>query len=187
MTKQELKTKTNGVILDVKFPPVVYKKLLGLELGADDLGDICPELLASLRAVLASADPQLEETMGLVFQYAEDHDGEVRVVDLVPNGGSVPVTQANKELFVRLNWRYILEDSVRRQFDAFVAGFRKVLSSRLLKVAPPGLTRSSSRRTSSSCSSRGALSSTFASSSSRRGTRTGSRRRRPSSAGSGRS
>ena len=43
----------------------------------------------------------------------------MKTVDLCPGGGDMPLTQENKHEFVRLYTKYILEDSISTQFEAF--------------------------------------------------------------------
>lgn len=58
-------------------------------------------------------------------------------MDLVPEGEDIPVTRANREQFVELYVRYILEESVRTQFDAFAAGFLQVAGGPALSLFQP--------------------------------------------------
>ena len=48
--------------------------------------------------------------------------------DLVPGGGDVPVTPSNRERFVELYTRHLLEGSIARQFSAFRRGFEQACS-----------------------------------------------------------
>ncbi len=47
-------------------------------------------------------------------------------VDLVENGGSVPLTQVNKQQYVDLYVEHLLLKSVEKQRKAFCRGFHKV-------------------------------------------------------------
>ena len=48
--------------------------------------------------------------------------GVMKTVDLCENGRNIPLTQANKQEFVRLYTKYLLEDSIAAQFEAFRYG-----------------------------------------------------------------
>lgn len=61
-----------------------------------------------------------------LFQISDVVYGKVINVDLIPNGSDVPVTKSNRKKFVDLYVKYILVDSVAKQFDAFARGFHKV-------------------------------------------------------------
>ena len=54
--------------------------------------------------------------------------GETKNFDLVPDGGDVNVNGANRQQYVELYTKYLLDDSIARQFAAFMRGFHSVLS-----------------------------------------------------------
>ncbi|EKE40171.1 hypothetical protein ENUP19_0006G0012 [Entamoeba nuttalli] len=127
----------NGIILDAKLPIVVYKKILGINLQMKDLEEIQPEMFHSLEFILKYEGDDMEETMGLTFQHTQEINGEVKVIDLKPNGGYIPVTKENKKEFVQLLTDYILNTSIEKQFNAFISGFKLVFNSRLLTIFSP--------------------------------------------------
>ena len=57
----------NGIILDVHFPLVIYKKLQGEKLGLKDLMNIQPSLTKSLQELLEFED-DVEDTFCYTFQ-----------------------------------------------------------------------------------------------------------------------
>ena len=54
--------------------------------------------------------------------------------DLKPNGASIPVTNANRQEFVDLYIKWLLTESVAKQFDAFARGFHRVCGGQALSV-----------------------------------------------------
>ena len=50
----------------------------------------------------------------------------VRRTDLVPGGGSIPVTAANREQYAELYARHLLNASISWQLGAFERGFKRV-------------------------------------------------------------
>ena len=52
------------------------------------------------------------------------------VVDLIPNGGDVPVTAENRKQYVTAYMQHLLVKSVKRQSQAFCKGFKKVRLAR---------------------------------------------------------
>ena len=88
--------------------------------------------------------PSLNGTFLLIWKVAYDEFGEMKTFDLVENGGEVPVTEANRELYVERYTSYLLSDSISRQFDAFLRGFHTVCGGDCLQ-----LFRYASRRMSS--------------------------------------
>ena len=57
----------NGIILDVHFPLVIYKKLQGEKLGLQDMMNIQPSLAKSLQELLEFED-DVEDTFCYTFQ-----------------------------------------------------------------------------------------------------------------------
>lgn len=57
----------NGIILDLHFPPVIYKKLQGYKIDLADLNDLEPSLARSLQSLL-EFDGDVESTMCYTFQ-----------------------------------------------------------------------------------------------------------------------
>lgn len=55
-------------------------------------------------------------------------------VDLIEDGGNVPVTNANIAQYVQAYVNYELNLKIGKQFDAFKAGFLHVFRSRIIKV-----------------------------------------------------
>ena len=61
----------NGIILDLHFPPVVYKKLQGYKTDLKDLNDVEPSLARSLQSLL-EYDGDVESTFCYAFQVIGD-------------------------------------------------------------------------------------------------------------------
>lgn len=118
----------NGVILDLRFPPVVYKKLKGIEPKFDDLRETHPEIHDGLTKLLRF-EGDVESVFATTFSVEYDRYGAVVSHDLVPNGSHVAVTRENREEYVRLRTKFLLIDSVAQQFREFAAGFRLLCNS----------------------------------------------------------
>ena len=58
--------------------------------------------------------------------------GEVKTVDLIPNGSNIKVTKESAHDYVQAYMRYIYYDSVENQFVAFQEGFMKVCNGRVI-------------------------------------------------------
>ncbi|EJW81873.1 UBE3A protein, partial [Wuchereria bancrofti] len=123
----------NNILIDVRFPTLVYVKLLARPAVFDELAQIDSELYSGLRQLLECND-DVENIYNYTFQisykdvYGCSHDEE-----LIPNGANVPVTLANKKKFVACYADFLLNRSVKRQFDAFSMGFNKVVNRGLLR------------------------------------------------------
>uniref|UniRef100_A0A3Q2QI53 Ubiquitin-protein ligase E3A n=1 Tax=Fundulus heteroclitus TaxID=8078 RepID=A0A3Q2QI53_FUNHE len=123
----------NNCILDVHFPMVVYRKLLGKKGTFLDLSDSHPALYQSLKEVLEYTG-NLEEDMMLTFQISHtDLFGNPILYDLKEKADQIPVTKENRQEFVHLYADYILNKSVESQFKAFKKGFLMVTNESPLK------------------------------------------------------
>eukprot|EP00252_Welwitschia_mirabilis_P019840 TRINITY_DN4700_c0_g3_i1.p1 TRINITY_DN4700_c0_g3~~TRINITY_DN4700_c0_g3_i1.p1 ORF type:complete len:824 (-),score=153.30 TRINITY_DN4700_c0_g3_i1:15-2159(-) len=123
----------NGVILDVHFPLVVYKKILNLSPCLDDLKDFQPEVAKSLQQLL-DYEGDVSDTFCLCFQVTYDYFGEMRTIDLVPDGGNISVTNDNRQRYVHLYVKYLLIESIQHQFHAFSKAFLEVCGGAALKL-----------------------------------------------------
>ncbi|XP_029356610.1 ubiquitin-protein ligase E3A isoform X1 [Echeneis naucrates] len=123
----------NNCILDVHFPMVVYRKLMGKKGTFLDLSDSHPALYQSLKRLLEYTG-NVEEDMTLTFQISHtDLFGNPILYDLKEQGDQIPVTKENRQEFVDLYAEYILNNSVERQFRAFKKGFLMVTNESPLK------------------------------------------------------
>ena len=124
----------NGVILDARFPHVVYKKVMNKPVGLDDLKKAFPEMGRSLQTLLDFAEAEVESTFSLYMQVCYERYGETLTHDLVPGGGEIAVTEANRAEYVQLYAHYTLTLSIQRQFDAFQRGFHSVCGGDCLQL-----------------------------------------------------
>ncbi|XP_064865442.1 ubiquitin-protein ligase E3A-like isoform X2 [Oncorhynchus nerka] len=123
----------NNCILDVHFPMVVYRKLMGKKGTYLDLTDSHPVLYQSLKELL-DYEGDVEEDMMITFQISQtDLFGDPITYDLKENGDKIPVNEDNRKEFVSLYSDYILNKSVKRQFKAFRRGFQMVTNESPLK------------------------------------------------------
>lgn len=129
----------NSHILEFQFPMVLYQKLMGgwvPRLG--DLRELHPAVHRSLIKLLEHEGPDDVADWGLSFQVEmEVGFGDVETVDLLPNGGQVAVTRANREQYVQLYASHLLERSIQKQFDSFNKGFKQLCTGPVLKFFRP--------------------------------------------------
>jgi hypothetical protein len=127
----------NSIILDVHFPPVMYKKLLAETPTLDDLAEFDPIMYRSLQQLLSYDGDDFEDVFMNDFTVTENVFGEQRVVELKSGGASIRLTKVNREEYVDLYVRYALTDSVAQQFNAFRDGFLLVAGGRGLSLVRP--------------------------------------------------
>ncbi|KAJ1966594.1 hypothetical protein IWQ62_002370 [Dispira parvispora] len=124
----------NSVILDVHFPPALYKKLMNRPVGLADLRALDPSLAQGLQTLLDYDGDDLEEVFDRTFQVTYRSLGNVHHYDLKPNGANIPLTRHNRHEFVDLYVDFLLNQSVQKQFGAFQEGFKSVCMGNAIRL-----------------------------------------------------
>lgn len=127
----------NKVLLDVKFPVCLYKKLLGKPVGLKDLAEVDASTAKSLTDLLAFED-EVEDVFCLTFAVGyKDLFGNEKTHNLMARGAEVNVTNANRREFVEKYVKWLLVDSIRDQFNSLARGFHVVVDSPVLELFRP--------------------------------------------------
>lgn len=128
----------NAVLLDVHFPLVLYKKLLGGEPGFADLTQAFPDLGRGLQALL-DYEPasEVEAVFCRSFEVEYDFWGEKRTHELKPGGSDIAVTGENRKEYVQLYTKWVLDESISAQFKSFARGFLRVCGGPALSMFTP--------------------------------------------------
>lgn len=128
----------NAVLLDVHFPVVLYKKLLGQTPDFSDLKLAFPELGKGLQALL-DYEPasEVEDIFCRHFDAEFEAFGEIKHRELIPGGANIPVTGENRQEYVQAYTKWVLDDSISRQFKAFARGFHTVAGGPALTLFTP--------------------------------------------------
>ena len=120
----------DGTRLDAYFARPFLKHVLGLAPSFHDLENVDMAFYNNLVWMLQNdIDGVLDD---LTFSVESDEFGRMEVVDLVPQGRRIPVTNANKLTYVTAMADFILTRSIQPQIDAFLAGFRDLIPASLL-------------------------------------------------------
>lgn len=120
-----------GRVLDCHFSRAVYKRLLGKEPNLKDLESMDLDYYKSLLWILEN---DITDVITEDFSVIEEQFGEEKVVDLIPNGRNIPVTEENKREYVNAQVRYRLTTSVKDQLEAFVRGFHDIIPAELIAI-----------------------------------------------------
>lgn len=125
----------NNVILDVHFPMVVYRKLLGRRGTFHDLLDWNPSLAKGLQQLLDYKGDDMEEVFVQSFRITyQDVFGTMLSHDLKEHGDTILVNQDNKWEFVDSYTDFLLNKSIEKQFRAFRRGFLLVTDDSPLEM-----------------------------------------------------
>ena len=127
----------NNIILDVKFPLTVYKKLLGIKPTLEDMKECDPELYNNFTFLINSKDKNLKEELDTNFIVVDDKFGEKLDIPLKPNGENIMVDSENKDEYVELYLDWYFNKSIKEGFNSFEKGFYKVFNRDLCKILSP--------------------------------------------------
>jgi len=124
----------NGIILDLHFPLVVYKKLIGKKLDLNDLAELDKDLYEGLKQLQDYTGNEVEDIFDLNFEISYENYGVKKTHSLLPNGRDISVTAANKNQYISLYVDYLLSSSIQKQFDSFKNGFFDVCSAKAISL-----------------------------------------------------
>ena len=127
----------NNIILDVKFPLTVYKKILGIKPKLEDMKECDPELYSTLSFLINTKDKNLKETLEQDFTVVDDKFGEKLVIPLKPDGEKIMVDIDNKDEYVELYINWYFNESIKEVFTSFEKGFYRVFNRDLSKILSP--------------------------------------------------
>lgn len=108
-----------GRALDCHFSRAVYKKILGKSVSVKDMESLDLEYSKSLVWMLEN---DITELIDQTFSVEAEAFGLTEVVDLMPDGRNIPVTEENKQEYVQLIVEYRLIGSVKEQLEHFLKG-----------------------------------------------------------------
>ncbi|KAJ2908295.1 E3 ubiquitin-protein ligase tom1, partial [Coemansia aciculifera] len=118
-------------VLDAYFTRSFYKHILGRKVDYRDMEAIDPSYYKSLEWILENdITGLLDET----FSIEVDDFGQHRVVDLIPNGHDVGVTEENKAEYVRLVTLQRLYLAIKDQIKSFLTGFHDLIPRDLIQI-----------------------------------------------------
>jgi E3 ubiquitin-protein ligase HUWE1 len=118
--------------LDAHFTRSFYKHILGLPVNYHDLEAIEPEYYKSLKQLLEW--PLEELGLDLTFSVESNDFGQLRVVDLIPDGQNIPVTDENKSQYIQLIAQNRTTTAIRAQIDQFLEGFHELVPPELISI-----------------------------------------------------
>lgn len=121
----------DGSYLDCHFSRAVYKRILGRPVSLKDMENLDLEYFKSLMWMLEN---DITDVITEDFSVETDDYGEHKVVDLIPGGRNIPVTEANKHDYVKAVVEYRLQTSVAEQMSNFIIGFHEIIPKDLVAI-----------------------------------------------------
>ncbi|XP_008265833.1 probable E3 ubiquitin-protein ligase HERC3 [Oryctolagus cuniculus] len=127
----------NSTVVDLHFPLALYKKLLNVQPGLEDLKELSPTEGRSLQELLDYPGEDVEETFCLNFTICRESYGVTEQKKLIPGGDKVTVCKENRQEFVDAYVNYVFQVSIHEWYTAFSSGFLKVCGGKVLELFQP--------------------------------------------------
>ncbi|KAJ2487907.1 E3 ubiquitin-protein ligase tom1 [Coemansia sp. RSA 2320] len=118
-------------VLDAYFTRSFYKHILGRKVDYRDMEAIDPSYYKSLEWILEN---DITDVFEETFSIEVDDFGQHRVVDLIPKGHEVSVTEENKTEYVRLVTEQRLYRAIKEQIKSFMVGFHELIPKDLIQI-----------------------------------------------------
>ncbi|RLV95953.1 putative E3 ubiquitin-protein ligase TOM1 [Spathaspora sp. JA1] len=117
--------------LDCHFSRAVYKQILAKKQSLKDMETLDLEYFKSLMWMLEN---DITDVITEDFSVETNDYGERNIIDLIPDGRNIPVTEANKHEYVKKVVEYRLQTSVVEQMDNFLIGFHEIIPKDLIVI-----------------------------------------------------
>lgn len=117
--------------MDCHFTRSFYKLILNQPLTYHDIEDYDPDYYKNLKWLL---EKNISEIGDLTFSYEEDKFGVIEVIDLVPNGRNIQVTEENKFEYVQKLCLAKLYEEIKPQIEAFNSGLYEIIPQKLISI-----------------------------------------------------
>lgn len=125
----------NSMILDIKFPLLVYNKLMDQKLTIDDFIQIEPTTGGQLKKLLKTTNV---EKYDIYFELTyKNSQGVIHSKELINNGSQIIVNDENKFDYVSKYISFYLVDSIKEKFNQFYNGFKLVMNSNSISLFTP--------------------------------------------------
>lgn len=121
----------DGCLLDCHFSRAVYKKILDRSVSLKDMETLDLDYFKSLMWMLEN---DITDIITEDFSVESDDYGEHKIIDLIPNGRNIPVTEENKQEYVKQVVEYRLQTSVQEQMQNFIVGFHEIIPKDLVAI-----------------------------------------------------
>jgi len=117
--------------LKAYFTMSLYKNLLKRKVQPQDLEALDPEYFKSIQWLM---NPGATKELELTFSTETDTFGCHQIIDLKPDGRSIPVDEDNKHEYIQLMCEHKMIHSVKQQLDTFMKGFHELIPTELINI-----------------------------------------------------
>ena len=125
----------NNVVLPIRFPTLLYKKILKKPIAFTDLNEIDPEFVTSAKQMIEMRQRGEDiSELYLTFSTSIEQFGEIIEVPLIPNGTGIDVNNNNLDEYITAYVNWWANISIQQQFEAFSRGFTRISISKLFSI-----------------------------------------------------
>eukprot|EP01114_Cavostelium_apophysatum_P006773 TRINITY_DN1823_c0_g1_i4.p1 TRINITY_DN1823_c0_g1~~TRINITY_DN1823_c0_g1_i4.p1 ORF type:complete len:3344 (-),score=945.09 TRINITY_DN1823_c0_g1_i4:44-10075(-) len=124
----------DGQLMDAHFTRSFYKHILKQPVNYQDMEAIDPEYFKNLKWIL---DNDITDILDLNFTSQQEEFGVLKLVELKPGGKNIPVTNENKDEYVRLITEFKMTTAIRPQINGFLEGFQELIDHQLVSIFTP--------------------------------------------------
>jgi len=121
----------DGCLLDAYFTRSFYKHMLSVAPSYHDIESIDPDYYRNLKWMLEN---NIDGVLDLTFSAEMDQLGHRQIIDLVPEGRKIRVTNDNKFEYVKLITDLKMTKEISNQIHAFNEGFHELIPLDLISV-----------------------------------------------------
>ena len=127
----------NSFVLNIPFPLIFFKKLLGNEkYTLEDIKEIEPEIYNSLSKLRSFTDEEFHY-MEQTFMITYSSDKNLYSKELVKNGGKIFVNRKNFDEFFTQYVHWIVHSSIEHSFNALKEGFYSIIDYETVRCLHP--------------------------------------------------
>lgn len=112
----------NKIMLPIRFPKLLYKKLCSNKIGLRDLEEIKPDIVKQLENLGDFIDDA-----ELYFSVTSFVNGKLTDIDLIEDGSNIKVNRDNYKKYIKLIVEYYGKKEIAEQFENFQNGFQMVI------------------------------------------------------------
>jgi len=122
-------------LMDAHFTRSFYKHVLGMPIDFHDIEATEPDYYKILQQILNTPIDYL--MMDLTFSAEIQKFGRTEVVDLIPNGRNIAVTDDNKHDYISRIAHHRMTAAIKAQIDSFLQGFYDLVPPELICIFSP--------------------------------------------------
>ena len=125
----------NSIILPIRFPLLLYKKILHYEIGLNDIIEINPELYNSFRKILTMKEEGEDlSSLYLNFTAIAEINGKKEEINLIEDGKNIIVKNSNVEEYISKYIEWYITLSIEKAFNAFYEGFTSLCNGKYFNM-----------------------------------------------------